>query len=97
MEARYIGVSDEAIDDGGERAGYGQSVAGESTNGGSYPCRDYHHARVVPLKLRVQTQTTISFLCPRLSLNLQTAKRRRESVGEEAHLARVVRSEAGDA
>jgi hypothetical protein len=96
VEARYIGVSDEAVDNGGERAGHGQSVAGESTNGGSYPCRDYHHARVVPLKLRVQTQTKISFLCPRLSVNLQTAKIRRESVGEEAHLARVVRSEAGD-
>ena len=44
----YIRVGDEAINDGGESASYRKSVTCVSTNGSSYPCRDYHYARVLP-------------------------------------------------
>lgn len=75
--AHYIRVSDEAIDDGGERASHGKSVASVTTNGRSYPCRDYHNARVVPLKLGIQTETPTKH-CKKIS-HLTSGRRKRVS------------------
>lgn len=46
-------MRDKAIDDGGKGSSDGQSIAGETTNRGSYSGWYYHHARVRPLPLLV--------------------------------------------
>lgn len=50
-------MRNEAIDDGGESASHRQGIAGVSSDGGSYSGRDYHHARVVSLKLHIRMRT----------------------------------------
>lgn len=88
IKGTYIGMSDEAIDDGGESASHRQGVAGVSTDGGSDSGRYNHHACVVSLSNPLLSQN---------SLDIFIIKTQRERERAETDLEGVFGVEARDA